>query len=166
MVSHLFFYQLALFVLVWLFVMLHLTGSKPGVTIPPVPAKPKRKRSTEPKPFAGLTQKPHCVWCEQETGETVPAPPPRPEPMPSTNRRPRSVDTSMHFCPHLNCEYRGWLGLGNLRANGHPSGGPWRQFHCTSCNGFFPEHHGTIFHGKQAEVERIVRVLTCLGLVN
>jgi IS1 family transposase len=163
MVSHLFFYQLALFVLVWLFVMLHLTGSQPGVTIPPVPAQPKRKRSTEPKPFAGLTQKPHCVWCEQETGETVPAPPPRPEPMPSTNRRPRTVDTSMHFCPHLNCEYRGWLGLGNLRANGHPSGGPWRQFHCTSCNGFFPEHHGTIFHGKQAEVERIVRVLTCLA---
>ena len=65
MVSHLFFYQLALFVLVWLFVMLHLTGSQPGVTIPPVPAKPKRKRSTEPTPFAGLTQKPHCVWCEQ-----------------------------------------------------------------------------------------------------
>jgi IS1 family transposase len=69
----------------------------------------------------------------------------------------------MHFYPHLNCEYRGWLRLGNLRANGHPSGGPWRQFHCTSCNGFFPEHHGTIFHGKQAEVERIVRVLTCLA---
>ena len=71
MVSHLFFYQLALFVLVWLVVMLHLTGSKPGVTIPPVPAQPKRKRSTEPKPFVGLTQKPHCVWCEQETGETT-----------------------------------------------------------------------------------------------
>ena len=163
MVSHLFYYQLALFVLVWLFVMLHLTGSKPGVTIPPVPAKPKRKRSTEPKPFAGLTQKPHCVWCEQETSEAVPAPPPRPELMPSTNRRPRSVDTSMHFCPHLNCEYRGWLGLGNLRANGHPNGGSWRQFHCTSCNGFFPEHHGTIFHGKQVAVERIVHVLACLA---
>jgi transposase-like protein len=163
MVSHLFFYQLALFVLVWLFVMLHLAGSQPGVTIPPVPAKPKRKRSTEPKPFAGLTQKPHCVWCEQETGETVPGPPPRPELMPSTNRRPRTVDTSRHFCPHLNCEYRGWLGLGNLRANGHPNGGPWRQFHCTSCNGFFPEHHGTIFHGKQVAVERIVHVLACLA---
>ena len=163
MVSHLFFSQLALCVLVWLFVMLPLTGAQPGVTIPPVPAQPKRKRSTAPKPFAGLTQKPHCVWCEQETGETVPAPPPRPELRPSTNRRPRTVDTSMHFCPHLNCEYRGWLGLGNLRANGHPHGGPWRQFHCTSCNGFFPEHHGTIFHGKQAEVERIVRVLTCLA---
>jgi hypothetical protein len=31
MVSHLFYYQLALFALVWLFVMLHVTGSKPGL---------------------------------------------------------------------------------------------------------------------------------------
>jgi IS1 family transposase len=69
----------------------------------------------------------------------------------------------MHFCPHTDCDYRGWLGLGNLRANGHPSGGPWRQFHCTACDGFFPEHHGTIFHGKQAEVDLIVRVLACLA---
>jgi hypothetical protein len=80
MVPHLFFYQLALFVLVWLFVMLHVTGSKPGLTTPPVPAKPKRNRSNEPKPFAGLTQKPHCAWCEQETGETAPAPLLRPDP--------------------------------------------------------------------------------------
>jgi IS1 family transposase len=69
----------------------------------------------------------------------------------------------MHFCPHRGCRYRGWLGLGNLRANGHPSGGPWRQFHCTSCNGYFPEHHGTLFHGKQVAVELIVRVLACLA---
>jgi IS1 family transposase len=73
------------------------------------------------------------------------------------------VDTAMHFCPHTDCDYRGWLGLNNLRANGHPSGGPWRQFHCTSCDGYFPEHHGTIFHGKQAAVELIVRVLACLA---
>jgi IS1 family transposase len=45
----------------------------------------------------------------------------------------------------------------------HPSGGPWRQFHCTSCDGYFPEHHGTIFPGKQAAVELIVRVLACLA---
>jgi hypothetical protein len=116
MVSYLFYYQLALFVLVWLFVMLHVTGSKPGLpTLPP------------------------------------------------TNRRPRTVDTSMHFCPHTDCDYRGWLGLNNLRANGHPSGGPWRQFHCTACDGYFPEHHGTIFHGKEAAVELIVRVLACLA---
>jgi transposase-like protein len=53
--------------------------------------------------------------------------------------------------------------LSNLRANGHPSGGPWRQFHCTSCSGYFLETHGTIFHGKQAAVELIVRVLACLA---
>jgi len=83
--------------------------------------------------------------------------------MPPTNRRPRTVDTSRHFCPHTECDYRGWLGLNNLRANGHPSGGPWRQLHCTACDGYFPEHHGTIFHGKQAAVELIVRVLACLA---
>jgi hypothetical protein len=69
----------------------------------------------------------------------------------------------MHFCPHTACDYRGWLGLNNLRANGHPSGSPWRQFHCTACDGYFPEHHGTIFHGKQVAVELIVRVLACLA---
>jgi IS1 family transposase len=166
MVPHHFFCQLALFVLLWLFILLPLLWSRPGAPPPPAPAppiKPKRKRSTEPKPFEGLTHKPHCAWCEQETGETPLAPPRRPDPMPPTNRRPRTVDTSMHFCPHTECDYRGWLGLHNLRANGHPSGGPWRQFHCCGCNGFFPEHHGTLFHGKQAEVELLVRVLACLA---
>ena len=163
MVSHLVYYQLALLAIIWLFVMLHLTGSIPGRTTPAVPAQPKRKRSTEPKAFEGLTHKPHCVLCEQETGETNPPPPVRPDPLPLANRRPRTVDTSMHFCPHSHCDYRGWLGLNNLRANGHPSGGPWRQLHCTACDGYFPEHHGTIFHGKQATVELIVRVLACLA---
>jgi transposase-like protein/IS1 family transposase len=69
----------------------------------------------------------------------------------------------MHFCPHRGCRYRGWLGLGNLRANGHPSGGPWRQFQCTACTGYFLETHGTIFHGKRVAVELIVRVLACLA---
>src|SRR2546427_6983521 len=45
------------------------------------------------------------------------APPLRPAPMPPTHRRPRTVDTSTHFCPHTDCDYRGWLGLGNLRAD-------------------------------------------------
>jgi IS1 family transposase len=163
MVSYHFFYQLALLAIIWLFVMLHLTGAKPGRPAPPVPAKPKRKQSTEPEAFEGLTQKPHCALCERETDETSPTPPQRPDPMPLTNRRPREVDTSRHFCPHTDCDYRGWLGMNNLRANGHPNGGPWRQFHCTSCAGYFPEHHGTICHGKQAAVELIVRVLACLA---
>ena len=83
--------------------------------------------------------------------------------MPPTNRSPREVDTSRHFCPHTDCRNRGWLWLGNLRANGHPNGGSWRQYQCTSCQGYFPEHHGTILHGKQMVVELIVRVLACLA---
>ena len=34
---------------------------------------------------------------------------------------------------------------------------------CTACDGYFPDHHGTLFHGKQAAVELIVRVLACLA---
>jgi IS1 family transposase len=166
MVSHHVFYQLVLFALIWLFVMLHVTSSRrsaPPTTVRGTPLKPKGKRSTEFKAFEGLTQKPPCPLCDQETGETAPAPPRRPDPMPPPHRRPRTVDTAMHFCPHVGCDYRGWLGLNNLRANGHPNGGPWRQFHCLGCQGYFPEHHGTIFHGKQAAVALIVRVLACLA---
>jgi IS1 family transposase len=166
MVSPLFYYQLALLALIWLFVLLPLSWPRRSETPPPVPATPttpKRKRSPEPTAFEGLPYKPHCALCERETGEMPPAPPQRPDPLPSTNRRPRTVDTSRHFCPHTNCDYRGWLGLHNLRANGHPNGGPWRQLHCTACEGYFPEHHGTIFHGKQAAVELIVRVVACLA---
>ena len=168
MVSHHFVYQLVLFALIWLFVMLHLSRPKRAVMAPAAPAalqpiQPKRPRSNEPKPFEGLTQKPHCALCERETAHPQAPPPVPPDPLPATNRRPREVDTSRHFCPHSGCHYRGWLGLGNLRANGHPSGGPWRQFHCTSCKGYFLETHGTIFHGKQAEVDLIVRVLACLA---
>ena len=166
MVPHLFYYQLALLAIIWLFVMLHLSWPRRNATpttTPATPITPTPKRSAEPKAFEGLTHKPHCALCEQETRHTAPASPRRPDPMPPTNRRPRTVDTSMHFCPHLGCDYCGWPGLNNLRANGHPSGGPWRQFHCTACDGYFPEHHGTIFHGKEAAVELIVRVLACLA---
>jgi hypothetical protein len=168
MVSHLFYDQLALLAIIWLFIMLHLTGSTsaaPPATVPavPEPLKPKRQCSNEPKPFDGLTQKPHCALCERDTTRPQSPPPMPPDPMPATNRRPREIDSSLHFCPHSGCDYKGWLGLGNLRANGHPSGGPWRQFHCTSCKGYFLETHGTIFHGKRATVELIVRVLACLA---
>jgi hypothetical protein len=163
MVSSLFYYQLALGVLVWLFVMLPVTGAKPGLPTPPVPAQPQRPRSKAPKAFEGLTTKPQCALCERGPAHlTLPSPGP-PAPRPPTNRRPRTVDTSMHFCPHTGCDYRGWLGLHNLRANGHPRGGPWRPFHCTACDGYCPEHHGTIFHGQEAAVELMVRVLACLA---
>src|SRR5215467_4025765 len=76
MVSHLFYYQLALLALSWLFIMLQL--SWPGRSAPPPnplapPIKPKPKRSPEPKACEGLTHKPHCALCEQEVVYLPPA---------------------------------------------------------------------------------------------
>jgi transposase-like protein len=62
---------------------------------------------------------------------------------------PRRVDIQYHFCPHPSCDYYGWAGLGNLSANGHPSGGPWRQLHCVACGVYFLETHGTPLHGTR-----------------
>jgi hypothetical protein len=63
----------------------------------------------------------------------------------------------------MDCDYQGWLGLGNLCANGHPSGGPWRQLYCRSCHGYFLEKYGMLFHGKRLSVELIVCALACLA---
>jgi hypothetical protein len=163
MVSHLFYYQLAVLVLAWFFVLLHVTGSKPGLPAPPISAQPKRTRSTAPKPFAGLTHRPPCALGERETVHPTPSALVPPEPLPPTHCRPRTVDTSRHFCPPTDDDSRGGRGLNNLRATGHPSGGPWRPCQCTACDGYLPEHHGPIFHGQQAAVERIVHVLACLA---
>jgi IS1 family transposase len=166
MVSHLFFYQLVLVALVWLCLMLHwVWPSDPSLASPLIlpPPPPRRKRRHEAQPFAGLTRKPHCDACEHGSApcpQAPSAPPPRLVP---TRGRRRQVDTSTHFCPNPDCAYRGWVGWGNLRANGHPSGGPWRQLLCVVCRGYFLEPLGTIFHGKRASVELIVRVIACLA---
>ena len=166
MVSYLFFYQLVLIALVWLFLMLSYgwpgTRTAERQRLSPLAPSP-RQRSREPTLFAGLTHKPHCVLCEHAAPHPKPPSPLPPAPVILTKRRPRQVDTSMHFCPHGGCRYRGWLGLGNLRANGHPNSGPWRQFHCTSCDGYFLETHGTLLHGKRVAIDLMVRVLACLA---
>src|SRR5262249_30983705 len=59
--------------------------------------------------------------------------------------------------------YHGWLGRGNIRSNGHPGGQPWPQWQCVSCDGYFYETHGTLFHGKRSSPERIVHVIACLA---
>lgn len=92
MVSHPFVYQLVLFALIWLFIMFHLTRPTPGVSTPVTPAepkllKPKRPRSNEPKPFEGLTHKPHCALCERDTASPQSPPPVPPDRMPPTHRR-------------------------------------------------------------------------------
>ena len=168
MIPHHVYYQLAILGLLWLCVILHYAWpSRCATSHPrlaePVPITTKRKRSHEPKPFAGLTHKPPCAACEHDANHPTVPPPRRPDPMPPTNRRPREIDTSRHFCLHAGCDYQGWLGLGNLRANGHPSGGLWRQLYCRACKGYFLETHGTFLHGKRMSVELIVRVLACLA---
>src|SRR5215831_16511858 len=166
MVPTLFFYQLVLIALVWLCLMLQWEWLSDRVTAqqtPPPPTPPRRKRRCEPTPFVGLTTKPHGDACAHSTNSRLqpPACPP-PRIVPTRGRR-RQVDTSTHFCPNPDCAYRGWVGWGNLRANGHPSGGPWRQLLCVVCRGYFLETLGTLFHGKRASVDLIVRVIACLA---
>jgi len=165
MVPDLFFYQLVLIALVWLYCMLHWVWPRDSAACPmtPEPPSPRPKRQREPTPFAGLTHKPHCDACEHATDscpQAPSAPPPRIVP---TRGRRRQVDTATHFCPNPDCRYRGWAGWGNIRANGHPNGGRWRQLLCIVCRGYFLETLGTIFHGKHASVELIVRVIACLA---
>jgi IS1 family transposase len=163
MVSPLFFYQLVLVALVWLCVMLHVLWPSDPAPCPTTPPPPLPKRHREPKPFEGLIKKPHCDACEHTTAprpQAPAAPPPRIVP---TRGRRRQVDTSTHFCPNPDCAYRGWVGWGNLRANGHPNGGPWRQLLCVACRCYFLETLGTLLHGKHGSVELIVRVLACLA---
>jgi IS1 family transposase len=166
MVSHLFFYQLVLIALVWLCVMLQWAWpSDPAAVSPttPEPPGPRPKRHREPTPFAGLITKPHCDACAHTTDPRPQAPAaPPPRLMPTRGRR-RQVDTSAHFCPNPDCAYRGWVGWGNLRANGHPNGGPWRQLYCTRCEGYFQETHGTPFHGTRVAPEKLVWAVGALA---
>jgi IS1 family transposase len=159
MVSHLVFYQLGLIALVWVFLMLYgLWPSEPAAARPMTskPLRPRGQHSKKPKSFPGLTRQPCCAACEQaiEAPRLQPSPPP---PMITSIRgRRRHVDTSQHFCPDPDCRYGGWLGLGNITSNGHPSGGPWRQLSCSKCHGYFLETHGTPLHGKRVSPDTLV----------
>jgi len=166
MTSNPWFYQLLLAALVLVCLIIHAWWPDPlrATPLPPVqPDKPRRHRSKEPKPFAGYIQKPLCEACEHGVDSRPKAPGSPPPAILFTRGRRRTVDTSGHFCPDPDCSYRGWLGLGNIRSNGHPGGQPWRQFQCVSCRGYFYETHGTIFHGKRSSPDLIVHVIACLA---
>jgi IS1 family transposase len=160
------FYQLLLVSLVLLCIMIHVwwpDSSKATPARPSKPDQPRRQRSKEPKPFTGYIHKPLCEACEQGVDSRPKAPGSPPPVMRFTRGRRRTVNTSGHFCPEQDCAYHGWLGRGNIRSNGHPGGQPWRQLQCVSCEGYFYETDGTIFHGKRSSPDLIVHVIACLA---
>ena len=73
------------------------------------------------------------------------------------------MDTAQHFCPNTHCDYRGWMAWGNISANGHPSGGPWRQLYCSACERYFLETHGTPLHGKRVASDLLVWAVGALA---
>src|SRR5262245_55711493 len=156
MVDNLLVHDLLLIGLLWLGGMLYTRWARTQAALCPTPRKPAtllHKHSQDPKPFPGLTHKPHCALCEQVP--ELASPPPRvPPPRLSTLQgRPRQVDTSAQFCPQPHCAYYGGRGLGNIRANGYPNGGRWRQFQCRSCQQYFLETYGTPLQGKRVVPE-------------
>jgi hypothetical protein len=148
MVSELFFSQLALIALLWLCCMLHWVWPSDHPTVPaprPPPTPPRRMRAASRHPVRASPQD-----CTATPGYTRVPPPTRPCSPTSapqtapvltrfarlvmTRGRRRQIDTAHQFCPNPACAYRGWVGWGNLRANGHPNGGPWRQLLCVACH--------------------------------
>jgi IS1 family transposase len=106
--------------------------------------------------FPGLIHKPSCAICELGAQEQATPPPAAPSPMVTRRGCPRTLDTQHHFCPSPHCDYYGWRGFGNIRANGHPSGGRWRQLQCVACGTYFLETHGTPLHGTRVAPELVV----------
>jgi hypothetical protein len=166
MTPNLVFYQLLVVSLVLICLVIHVWWPDPPRPIPQTihkSRKPRRKCSKAPKPFTGYLHKPLCEACEQGSDPRPQAPGSPPPVIVFTRGRRRTVDTSQHCCPDHDCAYHGWLGRGNIRANGHPGGQTWRQLHCVSCHGYLYETIGTIFQGKKSPPDLIVRVIACLA---
>jgi hypothetical protein len=166
MVSHLFFSQLVLLGLLWLCVMLHDAWPNAyagGEQRPSQPLPPPRMRSSAPQPFPGLTRTPPGAACEPAHA-SAPQPPGGPPPrLVPTRGRPRQVETAQHCCPGPACPYGGWLGLGHITSNGHPSGGLWRQRHGTGCGSSCQETHGTPGHGTRVARDVLVWAVGALA---
>jgi IS1 family transposase/transposase-like protein len=167
MVDNLLFHELLLLGLLWLCVIWCWRWSKRQAALGQAhgqPVKRSQRHATDQKPFPGLTTKPFCAACAHTVQAHAVKPPPVPLPlMPSPRGRQRQVDTQHQFCPEPSCRYYGWMGRGNIRANGHPGGGPLRQLQCVVCGTYFLETHGTLFHGKRVPTELLARVVAALA---
>jgi len=80
-----------------------------------------------------------------------------------TTRRPREIDTSMHFYPHATCDNRSWVGLGNLHTNGHLMVAHGSSSIAPPATATFWKHMVTILYSNRIAVDLILRVLACLA---
>jgi IS1 family transposase/transposase-like protein len=162
MVHDLFCQEVLLGILLWLGCYISLWWQRSPAVKPPPTQQPRRSPRI-PKPFAGLTIRPYCAACEQSQ-EYLDQPRLSPPPLITHKRgRPRTVDSHRQYCPKQTCAYYGWVGRGNIRANGHPGRKTWRQLHCVACDTYFLETYGTLFYGKPHPAERLVQVVTALA---
>lgn len=72
------------------------------------------------------------------------------------------VDTRNHYCPNPLYRYYGWLGCGNIRSNGRPNGGRWRQLECVWCGKFFMETQGTVFYRNRVPAKTLLWAIAAL----
>ena len=167
MVSELFFYQLALIALLWLCFMLPWVWPServiPGSTLPPPPLLP-RKRSREPKPFAGLTRKPPCAACEQ-AHEHVPQPPS----WPATPYRAHAGTAApgghrAAFLPQCQLRLSGLGGLGQLVRQRASEWWPLAAILLHGLRGLFSgDARHTIPHGKRVAPDLLVGAVGALA---
>ena len=137
-------HEFLLLALLWLLMFSHWVWKR-GQAPKHLSAQQPKKPPQAPKPFAGLTKKPPCETCEQDPDPSDQPPLSPPSPLAPKRGRPRTVDTHTQYCPEKTCAYYGWVGRGNVRANGHPGSRAWRQLHCVVCDTYFLETHGTLF---------------------
>jgi IS1 family transposase/transposase-like protein len=128
----------------------------------PEPAVPQKKRAAAGE-FAGVTRLPACAECEAAKKITAVAPGAPPPVIRSTRGRPKTIKPEGQYCPNPKCRYYGWLKRGNLSSNGHPNGGPQRQWACSVCDEYFMESYGTIFYRKRVPAKEISRAITALA---
>jgi transposase-like protein/IS1 family transposase len=155
----LFFYTLLLIAGLWLCVILSWLWPQSRAAM----GQLQSTAAKAPKPFAGLTHKPLCDACQHATEPRQQIPFALPPLLTCTRGRRRTIDTQQHFCPDQECPYYGWVGRGNIRANGHPGSKSWRQLQCVSCHGYFQETHGTPFHSKRVPPEMLVWAVGALA---
>ncbi len=134
MASNPLLYQLLLIALVLICLRIHVWWPDAPSPTPQTPRKPNKPRRTRSKGPKPFTGMIHKPLCDACE--------------PGADTRPKA---------------HGWLGRGNIRANGHPGGQSWRQLQCVSCHGYFYETHSTIFHGKRSSPELLVHVIACLA---